>query len=406
MKNNKVVFILIDALRSDYINETDSPFLSSYARNNKFYASVSQSRSFCERAEIFTGLSPRESGYFTALGFTDDREPNHLRLLNSFLTFCESMLGNGIIFRKLRNIVLKHFTVSSMKAYSIPQSILSYFRLTEDEYDFRDPRALGGGDNLLRLCSRLNIQVFFDSFTSISKYDNSTDESRLNLVEENFKHDYGLYLLYIGQLDSVGHKFGPNSSQRRDTLKSLDARIEGLYQTLIKENENTQFVILGDHGMVEVKKSVNIQTEIDNVAISCGAKLGQDFVYFLDSTIFRFWCLNPKKELRLKLALSRNVVLLENGIFVDESFAKKEKIPFPDRRYGEVLWLANTGVLIFPDFFHTTKPYKGMHGYDANIAESQGVCIVTSSEKGVVENILLTDIFKILKKKLNNLYEE
>lgn len=55
MNENKVVFVLIDALRSDYINEEDSPFLFNFSRQNRYYKNVTQSRSFCERAEIFTG---------------------------------------------------------------------------------------------------------------------------------------------------------------------------------------------------------------------------------------------------------------------------------------------------------------------------------------------------------------
>ena len=84
----KVILVLIDALRSDYITEEDSPFLYKFASNNRYCKKVTQSRSFCERAEIFTGLSPRESGYFTAIGYGPEDSPyKGMKILSAFSLF-------------------------------------------------------------------------------------------------------------------------------------------------------------------------------------------------------------------------------------------------------------------------------------------------------------------------------
>lgn len=89
----------------------------------------------------------------------------------------------------------------------------------------------------------------------------------------------------------------------------------------------------------------------------------------------------------------------EHGAWMNVETAARFHIPWPDRRYGDHLWLANPGVLVFPDFFHRIAPYKGRHGYDPSLSESQGVCVhwgagvssekiltITAWQSGMAEN--------------------
>jgi|TARA_B100001964_G_C13761671_1_gene392045 hypothetical protein len=66
-------------------------------------------------------------------------------------------------------------------------------------------------------------------------------------------------------------------------------------------------------------------------------------------------------------------------------------------------WWADSGVLVYPDFFHNDGvPYKGMHGYSPELPESQGGCIVYGHgvNKREIDSIRLTCIFDILKETL------
>ena len=65
----KVVYLLLDAFRCDYIDEKSTPFLYNCSQKGIFYKQVIPSLSFCERTEIFTGKKPNESGFFTAIGY-------------------------------------------------------------------------------------------------------------------------------------------------------------------------------------------------------------------------------------------------------------------------------------------------------------------------------------------------
>ena len=400
----KVILVLIDALRSDYITEEDSPFLYKFASNNRYCKKVTQSRSFCERAEIFTGLSPRESGYFTAIGYGPEDSPyKGMKILSAFSLF-EKICSKNRYYKAIKNRIIRWLMKNkkiSFRSYSIPVKILKFFSLTEDMHDFREEGAFDGVENIFKDCKNNGLNIYYDSFTALNFTNNSTDESRLQLVEKNISSEFNLYLLYIGVMDSCAHSYGPQSSERKSELKKLDSRLAKFHENITAQNKNAKFVFLGDHGMADVTTHVDAGQVIEVLAKENNLTLGKDFVYFLDSTMLRIWYLNDRAKSLLDVRLKENEQLTSTGEFVDEELAIKEEIPFPDERYGHSLWMANLGVLIYPDFFHNSKAYKGMHGYDINDVSSKGTCIITSEEYEYVENIKLTDVYDILKKELN-----
>ena len=286
------------------------------------------------------------------------------------------------------------------RPYSIPARILPFFSLTEDKHDFRDPEAFDGANNLFKDCRRNGLEIFYDSFTALNFSAGSDDEQRMELVIRNIKQDYNLYLLYLGVMDSIAHKFGPDSSERREALKKLDRRLMNLFDELSQGSEGVKFIILGDHGMAEVKTKVDAGAIIGRVAKQYKMKLGVDFVYFLDSTMLRVWYLNDRARALFDSRLRSDVDLQVHGTFVDAELAESQEIPFPDERYGHTLWMANLGVLVFPDFFHTSSPYKGMHGYDIDDPSSKGTCMASAGGHNYVEDIKLTDVYRLLKDSL------
>jgi predicted AlkP superfamily pyrophosphatase or phosphodiesterase len=398
----KVVFILIDALRSDYITKKNTPFLYDFSQKNRYYKQVTQSRSFCERAEIFTGLSPRESGYFTAIGFSPEDSPfKNMKWLNMLALF-DKLLPKNRFYNAYKNRLNKFLKrqANGMSSYLIPLNIMKFFNLTEDKYDFRADNGFDGQDNIFKDCKQNDLNIFYDSFTSLNFTKPSNDELRLKEVENNISNDYNLYLVYQSVIDSLGHNFGPDSQELKSGLQKLDKRLEEFYNKIISHNKDTKFIFLGDHGMTKVHTILDIEKELINISKKYNLKLGKDFVYFLDSTIFRIWYLNDSSKKIFEKELSENKVLASNGLFVDENIAREQEIPFPDRRYGDTLWMANLGVLIFPDFFHDKKPYKGMHGYEVDDTSSKGTCIVSSENSEFIKDINLTDVYLILKNEL------
>lgn len=126
---------------------------------------------------------------------------------------------------------------------------------------------------------------------------------------------------YFGALDQLGHAYGTESVEIREAIKKIDDEISLMNFDLI----------FSDHGMISVTDLVRVPITKD---------------FFIDSDMARYWGSEEElREVRKKLPLQFG------------------KIISWDKRYGQLIFLANTGVLIFPNFWNKF-PVKAMHGYD------------------------------------------
>lgn len=410
----RTYLILMDAFRHDYLKEEVTPFLCSCAQQGEYYQRVVQSLGFCERAEILSGLKPDSTGFFTAIGYDPQNSPYRsirgLRILDVVEKIgliglrCLGSYFASKCYRRLRGYANRYFWRKgiSMSTFMIPPAFLKYFSLTEDGVDIRKPEAFPE-PSIFTLLEKAGKDYFYDSFTALNIRTSFSDQGRLNRVCQVVKEiESDLFLIYISIPDAVGHRFGPDSNELKESLRNMDQMLKNFVNEVEKQTSGNRYIFLGDHGMLAVKATINIEAELLACLGSKGLKPKVDFLYFLDSTMLRVWFLKENVQWPINELLMTSKLLKSNGIFINGSEAKRFHIPWKDRRYGDLLWLANPGVQIFPDFFHRVYPSKGMHGYDPEIPESQGMCIYYGS--GILPNVIpsihLTDIYDILKRSL------
>jgi hypothetical protein len=410
------ILVLLDAFRHDYLTEKNTPFLWKCAQEGANYAGVEQSLGFCERSEILTGLRGDVRGFFTAIGFDPANSPYIKTPLLNYLEFVEKYLLLGLNFfplhfgsrvhKKLRHLVSCHLKKRkmSMSAYLIPFTWLPYFALTEDRIDHRDPKAFPM-PSILSLLEGAGGTYLYDTFSALNidtKY--RTDCDRFDAVIRDFKvFPKDLYLVYVAATDEYGHRYGPDSHKFQVTLRQLDKNIEKFVHDTECTNRGNNYLFLGDHGMLPVTSRMDAEKEISTMLRTTGLYNGKDVIYFLDSTMVRFWTMSEKARNSLPGILYGTEIFNRSGSWMNDALAKRYHVPWPDRRYGDLLWIANPGVLVFPDFFHRFTPCKGMHGYDPALPESQGMCIlwgkgIPSSKHPVMP---LTNTFNLLKSCLN-----
>jgi len=404
------ILFLLDAFRYDYLSEDTTPFLWRCSNSGEYYQTLKQSLGFCERSEILTGLSGNESGYLTAIGFDPENSPYSDKNMLLLLDWIEraiigSMLGvsgkiKAKIHRRCRSYLSKFFKSFgiTMSPYMIPLSWLKYFSLTEDTVDYRDMKS--SRSSILKLLSEAGKTFFYDSFTALGNTPYSSDQERLKAIDADLtKDEKDLYLVYISMPDTFGHSYGPDSREFKLTLLEMDAMLERFVLNLEKKNKN-RYLFVGDHGMSTVISKIDVEKELKLILGNAGLIRGKDYIYFLDSTMVRLWSLSAKVANNdLKECFKNSSVFRNNGIWLDKQYARKYKAPWPDRRYGDFLWVANSGVLVFPDYFHVDTPCKGMHGYDPSLPESKGMCILWGD--GIVQKtekeISLNEVYGLLK---------
>lgn len=409
------VLLLLDALRHDYVNEIDTPFLYKCSKQGEYYKKVIPSYGFCERSEILTGEKPNKTGFFTAIGYDPRESPYKDIKYVPLLKFIEQFIPKNLrvpgkehpggvnrLYRRFLRKVLSGDKYG-MGVYNIPVEFLSKFSLTEDKIDHRNPNAFCV-PSILSLLKEKRGSYNYDSFSALNLPLNGNDDDRLEKVLDAAKNKPSdLYLIYISTPDSIGHQFGPNSVELKQALTRMDYSLSKFTNEFEHACPNTTYVYLGDHGMLPVESTFDVKREIDILLMGQNLIAGKDYVYFLDSTMVRFWFNSQIARDILEVKLRSHVKFLSNGNFLDNHFLENESLPVNDSRYGDLIWLANPGVLVFPDFFHQSSPSKGMHGYNPKLPESQGTCIVygTTVKQRTIESIALTSVFDILKHHLN-----
>lgn len=77
------------------------------------------------------------------------------------------------------------------------------------------------------------------------------------------REDFDFVTLYYGEPDSVGHRVGPETEQRRDIIRQIDRTVGYLREAIQRHRLTNKLnvIITSDHGMTTIKKKPNV-TEI------------------------------------------------------------------------------------------------------------------------------------------------
>jgi predicted AlkP superfamily pyrophosphatase or phosphodiesterase len=203
------------------------------------------------------------------------------------------------------------------------------------------------------------------------------NKMQMNEMYKNIKRikneNYNFACLTITTLDALGHAYGPDSKIIKDAVEKIDTIIYNIWLLLLEDYEKVTIIAHGDHGMVEIARTVNMWEKLQNLSV----RTEKDYVVFLDSPMARFWFFNEGAEKEIRKLLEK----LDCGRILTEEDYEKYRIRFKDNKYGDLIWLANPGTLIFPNFFGWYNPVKGMHGYAPECDGNKGLfTIITNKE--------------------------
>lgn len=95
----------------------------------------------------------------------------------------------------------------------------------------------------------------------LHNYKNETEwRSNVDTVMKWFtEDDVALVTLYFGEPDSTGHRYGPESQERKDMVKQVDRTVGYLRDSIRRHNltDSLNLIITSDHGMTTVKKNAS-----------------------------------------------------------------------------------------------------------------------------------------------------
>lgn len=389
LMKKKVILVLIDACRGDYISKDETPFLFNLTKKNKYYKNLVPSFGFCERTEIIVGLDSLQSNCFTAFGYSQDKSPyKNYKYLMSFFGWLENLLNSSLFSKLIRRIIWEVFRYKKDAYYParIPLKNLSDFCLTEDS-------VINLIDKSEKSLYKIADGVYKEATTSMSMYLKGSDQNRLDDVLAAMNDSYQFYPTYVSLLDSTGHKYGPDSVEIKDALFKLDKQLEDFYNKTQKSKHEPVVVFCGDHGMSKVIDSVNIEEVVNSINSDRNSK--NNCKFFLDSTMARFWFKNKNCQDIDALIAEIKSKYSDKGIFIKRDQYENFGIPNDDM-YGDLLWACNEGVIISPDYFNSVdKKLSGMHGYLPLGAQNYGFAIIAGKNIDAYSEISLKPLTKV-----------
>lgn len=350
------------------------PFLYSLSRKGYYIRQIIPCAGFCERSEIFSGLDGYDTGNFTAIGYLPENSPykNDEWALKWFELIKK---GSNRVYCRLFNS-WRARNNKKMAVYRIPVKSLSKFALTED-----GDKKLVPHRDIFQVLDEVGMTYTMEGFTSLADLKHRSRLTVVELANREIKKRTDFIPLYIGETDSMGHIYGGDMVGMNFILQSVDSQLEEIYRKA--SSAGYSFCVMGDHGMVPVTKRLDIISTIHD--LDC--KLHKDYEAFYDSTMARFWFYNNgAKELitnKLKALYS------DYGFIVDKTNYQNFRIPLDiyceDGKpiYGEMVWCANPGIIISPDYFHSAKESEnGMHGY-VEVVEGHGTGLFVEMFDGI-----------------------
>jgi len=391
------VVILLDAFRWDYHNlKNNVPFLQHLMLSQRsLHGKSKEAFGFQMRVAFFAGLHPETSNICNMFLFSPQTSP--FEILKYYPRFLIDKIPNrwqkkveGKVRRWITQYVRKTTPFKALKYYAtpiqIPLPFLKYFDFAEKNLPWE---GYGEATSLFPLLQKENLQWVYYGYPLVT--DCNSDFDMVEKFKQEVSTECKFAYIHLSQLDGLGHAFGSNSQEVRDGIKNIDSLVEQIWKHCEGTFglDNTNFVIFADHGMVDITKVVDLW----NPLLKTKLKLGKDYIVFLDSPMARFWFFNEN---------ARDIItelLIDIGygkILTEEDYAI-HKIRFKHDRYWQLIFLADPGVLIHPNFFQMQgEPIKGMHGYDPNYIDNQGIFLLNSPKVknnmdiGVVD---LVDIF-------------
>ncbi|HEV2437904.1 MAG TPA: alkaline phosphatase family protein [Verrucomicrobiae bacterium] len=360
MKTILPLFVFIDACGWEIIK--DDPFARDLAPNRRRLESVFGYSSTCVPS-ILSGRWPDEHRNWCYFVYDPARSPfkslRPLRWLPKFVTSRRRFRRWLSKFIKTRLNFRGYFDL-----YNIPFQFISLFDFTEKT----NPLQKGGMNR------GANIFDFLESRDIAYHVSNPAKGEKENLNEllafiRSERGDFAF--VYWPELDGRLHRVGNQSPEIAPKLRQYEEWISQLLETAREHYQEVRLYIFSDHGMANCDEHLDLKSKIGGLPL----RFGRDYAAVYDSTMARFWFFNAEARGRITRCLEQ----IPQGRILSDNELKRLHCLFPDRYFGELIFLVKEGVLIVPSHMGE-RPIRAMHGYHPTDKHSYAALLTNQPE--------------------------
>ncbi|HEX5131864.1 MAG TPA: alkaline phosphatase family protein, partial [Candidatus Krumholzibacteria bacterium] len=203
----------------------------------------------------------------------------------------------------------------------------------------------------------------------------TAEEQNLRDAEAALTDAPDVLFVYTAELDALMHRVGIFHDDVRARLRRYMEFMTSMRDAAARTGVALKTVVLSDHGMTDVTGTVDVWGALERA----GLRAGRDYLAFFDSTMARFWGGGRA------LAVAGEAMGARGRRLSDDELAGLGCL-FPDRSYGDTVFLAEPGTLIVPSFMGS-RAIAAMHGYHPDDRFSRG-CFMTDASVAAPDSIL------------------
>ncbi len=360
MKPFLPLFVFVDACGWEIIK--DHPFAKTLAPHRRKLTSVFGFSSACIPS-ILSGRWPVSHRNWCYFVYDPINSPfrflRHLRWLPRALT------SRRFFRHRLSKLLKVHLKFRGyFDLYNIPFEFISLFDFSEKKNPLQ-PGGLNVGPNIFDHLQDRGIPYHVSDPTR-------TERQNLDaLLTDLDRESIDLAWLYWPDLDGVLHRVGNQSPEVPAKLNAYEPWLAELMTKALQHYEKVSLTIFSDHGMANCDVLLDLRAKIEPL----GLKMGVDFAVVYDSTMGRFWFFNE----RARTLVTDRLRKIPGGRILPDAELEKLGALFPDRYFGELIFLTDEGVLIVPSHMGE-RPIRAMHGYHPDAPHSYASLLTNYSD--------------------------
>ncbi len=306
---------------------------------------------------ILTGTLPQEHGHFSFFVYDPVRSPfgwarafgwmpgalaAHHRVRNVVSRWCQRKLGYTGYFQ----------------LYSVPFNRLPFFDYTEKRDLYLPGGIINGQENIFTAWERSGVPW------CRSDWRLGDSANVAHLKDELKTGKIRLGYLFTAGLDAVMHAHTTDSATTDAAFAQFDRWLHEISSLAHEHYEEVRIHVFSDHGMTDTRDVSRMCVDFDQL----GLRFGVDYAAVWDSTMVRFWFPGPNATAHRAQVEAWLKQRTEGRILSDVALAENGCL-FPDRRYGELWFLLNNGVIFVPSFMNRHR-VPAMHGFDPREPDS------------------------------------
>ncbi len=375
MKALLPLFVFIDACGWEIIR--NDPFAKSFAPHRHRLKSVFGYSSACVPS-ILSGRLPVEHRNWCYFVYSPGLSP--FKSLRPLCWLPASLTGRRVFRRWLSRFIKARLSFRGyFDLYNIPFRHISLFDFTEKKSPLQ-PNGMNRGPNIFDYLQQRRIPYH------VSAPEQSEQTNLEALIRDLEAERLDFAFLYWPGLDALLHRVGNDSPEVAPKLRQYEQWVERLLGVARKHYEEIRLYVFSDHGMANCDELLDLKPLIERLPL----RMGRDYAAVYDSTMARFWCFNDTARQQITDTLRA----IPQGRVLPGAELERLGALFPDRYFGELIFLVKEGVLIVPSDMGQ-RPIRAMHGYHPDDKHSYAA-LCTNQAEMPEEIVGIQDMFRLM----------